>query len=128
MWSGSVVSVQKQTDNPINLKITVDFANDATGEKVQRAIVSNDATDEYIAAFVKGNIAELEKRDASLQTVTVGPVTPAPLPQTAQQQFIAALNNLGRLEVRVRLGVVQATSKEYTDAVAAAVSLYQPGF
>jgi hypothetical protein len=128
MWTGTVVSVQKQTDNPINLKVTVDFSNDATGEKVKRAIIANDATDEYIAAFVKGNIAELEKRDVSLQAVTVGPVTPAPLPVSAQQQFLAALNNLGRLEVRVRLGVVQATSKEYTDAVAAAIALYQPGF
>jgi hypothetical protein len=127
MWTAKVISVEKQPENPINIKVTVEFESGA--EKIQRVTFGNDITDAIIASFVKANIVALEARDAALPNVTPGPVSvPPDLPPSDQQKFVIAANDLARLNQRVALGVVKAGDQEVLDALDLAKSLYQPGF
>lgn len=126
-WTAKVATVEKQPENPINIKVTAEFAS-ATGEIIQRVTFGNNITDEWIAAWVKANIDSLDERDVALPEITKGPVTPAALPVTEQQQFAVALQDLARLDQRARLGIVSVDDAEYKNAAALAKSLYQPGF
>lgn len=129
-WTGSVVSVEKQQENPINIKVTVEFSNSDTDEKIRRFALAVDASDEFVAQFTKANIAQLETRDTHLAALTKqGPIDVSIAPgATDREKFSAAMNDLLRLKQHIDLGILQADSKEYTDAVALAKSLRQPGF
>jgi hypothetical protein len=101
-----------------NLDLGIDSIEENFGDKLE------------LCQWVKLRIASLESK---VTTKTESPKQGATIkPEDAvlndQQRFMLAVQNLARLDQRVKLGVLTVDAMEYTDALALARSLYQPGF
>lgn len=138
-YFAEIVKLTKSEKNPINIESALQITNDTNAEVIiVKDIVGNDLSKEFLEDLAQRNINSIADRDAALSKtdLKLGPITPKLRDQTPQQQFSVAANNLARLKQRVALGLITENDvdgvsggwKEFTEALALAQSLYQPGF
>lgn len=119
----------EKAKDPTNGDIVVPvqfFYDGVAGDKI--LINGNDLTEDQISEKCFFAVKARQAREEAILLLTPGDVELKEPVATEQQTFFLALQDLMRLDARVKLGIIKVDDKEYTEALSLAQSLYKPGF
>lgn len=109
------------------LAVTVEFT-DGTDILYETYQANSGVDPQWLENRVKNKLLSLNTLPAIADATVLGPITPSPTAPTAIDLWLADLDRLKKMNYASTLGLIETTSKAYTDQVAKVKTGFKPSY